>query len=166
MRRFATLLWGSWLLVTPLAAEAEDAVGYRGWGPRLGASVNPDQIVFGGHLDFGHFAGHIRLQPNVEVGLGDHQTWVSFNGDLAYTFNTDWGRWSPYLGGGLNLNVVDYEPPIGKHQSDTDLGISALCGIQKLLGGGDRFFLEAKLGLVDAPDLKVLAGWTFYSRHR
>ena len=42
-------------------------IGFRGWGPRLGVSINPDQFHFGAHLDFGNFARHVRFQPNIEL---------------------------------------------------------------------------------------------------
>jgi len=166
MRRLGMWVGGALLLSAPLVVQAQDSVGFRGWGPRMGASVNPDQVVFGVHLDYGHFARHIRVQPNVEVGLGDDRSVISFDGDLAYQFNADWGRWSPYVGGGLNLIVISHDRPGRDDESQTDLGVSALGGIQKTLVGGDRFFLEVKLGLVDAPDLKLLVGWTFFSRGR
>ena len=37
-----------------------------------------------------------------------------------------------------------------------------LGGVEKGLSGGNRLFLEAKMGMVDAPDLKLTLGWTFY----
>ena len=52
-------------------ARPDSDAGFRGWGPRVGLSLNPDQIHFGAHLDCGHFARHIRLQPNLELGFGD-----------------------------------------------------------------------------------------------
>lgn len=167
MRSFGMLCCAISLAAAPLTARAQDQIGYRGWGPRLGAAFGPDQVEFGAHLDFGHFADHIRLQPNLEVGVGDDLTIVSFNGDLAYRFHSKWGTWSPYVGGGLNINVVNRDRPRWlDDDTDTDLGVSALGGIQKTLMSGDRFFLEMKLGLVDSPDFKFLAGWTFYSGNR
>jgi hypothetical protein len=155
MRRTSLLLCLTMLAAAPVWAMAYDSVGYRGWGPRLGVTVGPDQFHFGAHLDLGYFAQHFRLQPNIEVGVGSDQTVVALNGEAAYRFISEWGRWSPYLGGGLGINVVSAD---GGH---TDLGVNVLGGIEKILAGGDRFFLEGKLGLVDSPDWKFTAGWTF-----
>jgi len=44
-------------------ADSDTDVGFRGWGPRVGVSINPDQVHFGAHLDFGQFAKHVRFQP-------------------------------------------------------------------------------------------------------
>jgi hypothetical protein len=43
----------------------------------------------------------------------------------------------------------------------TQAGISALGGIERGMSNGSRFFLEGKVGFIDAPDFKVMAGWTF-----
>jgi hypothetical protein len=161
MRRISLLLCLLALAGASAWARTADDVGYRGWGPRLGVTVNPDQIHFGGHLDLGYFAQHFRLQPNVEIGLGDHETLVALNGEAAYRFFSEWGRWSPYLGGGLGINVSSFDAPRGVSDHHTDLGVNLLGGIEKILSGGDRFFLEAKLGLADSPDAKFTVGWTF-----
>ncbi len=149
------------LSIAALPAMAQDEVGYRGWGPRMGITLEPDQVHFGAHLDLGYFARHLRFQPNVELGLGDDITYLAINGDVAYRFASDWGQWSPYLGGGLGLNVVGDDGGV-HNDSETTLGVSALGGIEKSLSGGDRFFVETKLGLVDSPDVKVGVGWTFF----
>jgi hypothetical protein len=148
------------VLTLPALAGPQDQVGYRGWGPRVGLSSGPDQMHFGAHLDFGYFAEHFRLQPNLEVGVGSGRTISAFNVETSYRFLTTWGSWSPYAGGGLGLNMVSGNDRPGR--SNEDLGASALGGIEKGLSNGDRFFLETKLGLGHAPDIKFTAGWTFY----
>ena len=138
-------------------------VGFRGWGPRVGLTVNPDQIHFGAHLDFGNFARHVRFQPNIEVGIGDDLTLVTANFEAAYRFRQSWDVWSPYLGGGLGANFASWDNSGHGDSSSTDLGVNVLGGIERGLSSGHRFFTEIKLGLVDeSPDVKVTAGWTFY----
>ena len=154
------------LALTPIASRADvddpgTKVGFRGWGPRVGLTFNPDQVHFGAHLDFGNFARHIRFQPNVEIGFGDGLTLFAINAEAAYRFASRWDVWTPYLGGGIGANIVSVDK--GKDNgSSTDFGASILGGIEKGLANGHRFFLEAKLGLADSPDLKITAGWTFY----
>ena len=153
------------LALTPVASRADrddpgTKVGFRGWGPRVGLTINPDQVHFGAHLDFGNFAQHIRFQPNVEVGFGDGLTLFAINAEAAYRFASRWDVWTPYLGGGIGVNIASASR--GSHGSSTDFGASILGGIEKGLANGNRFFLEAKLGFVDAPDLKLTTGWTFY----
>lgn len=147
----------------PALAVAGDYtdVGFRGWGPRVGLSVNPDQVHFGGHLDFGQFAKHVRFQPNVEVGFGDNVDLFTVNAEAAYRFSAQWDVWSPYLGGGVGANIKRFNNSSDK-ETETDLGVNLLGGIEKGLASGDRFFIEGKFSLNDVPDAKVTVGWTFY----
>jgi len=148
------------LLIGTVSVYSQDT-GFRGWGPRVGVTIDPDQIHFGAHADFGHFAKHIRLQPNIELGIGDDLTVGAINFEGNYRFSESWDVWTPYLGGGLGLIFVDYDTEGLGDGTDTELGVSFLGGIEKGISGGDRFFVEAKLGLVDAPDFKITIGWTF-----
>ena len=142
-------------------ADPDTDVGFRGWGPRVGLSLNPDQVHFGGHIDFGNFAKHIRFQPNVELGFGDDVKLFTVNAEAAYRFSSRWDVWTPYLGGGLGANIKSADN--GKdNNSHTDLGVNLLGGIEKGLSNGDRFFIETKVSLNDVPDAKATVGWTFY----
>ena len=163
MRRvlLATIL--AVILAAPTVAGPAEHIGYRGWGPRMGISSGPDQAVVGAHLDFGNFADHFRLQPNAELGIGSDRTVLALNGEFAYRFVADWDTWSPYLGGGLGLNITNRDGRRGfEDDSSTDLGASMVGGIEKNIMNGDRFFIETKIGLVDSPDLKFEVGWTFF----
>ena len=162
--RMTALIMLTALALAPCAAHAAQEsspgadVGFRGWGPRLGVSIDPDQVHFGAHLDFGNFAQRVRFQPNIEVGVSDHLTLVTINAEAAYRFRSRWDVWAPYLGGGLGANVKNYD----EGDSETDIGVNLLGGIERGLSRGDRFFIEAKFSLNDAPDAKVTVGWTFY----
>lgn len=151
-------------LIIPATANADPLTktGWRGWGPRVGVTMDPDQIHFGAHLDFGNFAEHIRFQPNIEVGIGDNLTIIALNFEAAYRFQSRWDVWTPYAGGGLGVNFVSFDSEGVEDDSDTEVGFSVLGGIEKGLKNGHRFFLEGKLGLADSPDFKVTAGWTFF----
>lgn len=165
MKRTRTILLVAALataLAPALALAGPDTdVGFRGWGPRVGLSLNPDQFHFGAHMDFGNFARHVRFQPNVELGLGDHTKLIAVNAEAAYRFSSAWDVWTPYLGGGVGANIksVDFA---GHTTSHTDLGVNALGGVEKGLANGDRFFIEGKFSLNDSPDAKITVGWTFY----
>jgi hypothetical protein len=148
------------LTTSPAWGGAGDAIGYRGWGPRVGLSLGPDQFVFGAHMDFGSFAEHFRLQPNVEIGVGDGRPFTAVNVETSYRFANTWGAWSPYAGGGLGIDMVGGEE--GRGAAGADLGASAVGGIEEALSNGERFFMETKIGLADAPDIKFMVGWTFY----
>lgn len=143
-------------------AGPDTDVGFRGWGPRVGMSIDPDQVHFGAHLDFGQFARHVRFQPNIEMGFGDNVRLIAFNAEAAYRFSSNWDAWAPYLGGGVGANNRRVDFDHGPDDSETDLGLNVLGGIEKGLSNGDRFFIEAKASLNDVPDLKATVGWTFY----
>lgn len=151
--------------LAPVVSHAQDMddpgskVGFRGWGPRVGLTFQPDQFHFGAHLDFGNFGNHVRFQPNVEIGFGDGLTLFAINAEAAYRFAERWDVWTPYLGGGIGAFMYSAD---GGGGSDTQFGASILGGIEKGLANGHRFFIEAKLGLADAPDAKATVGWTFY----
>lgn len=145
-----------------MAQDNEYRTGFRGWGPRLGATLEPDQVHFGVHADLGNFAERIRFQPNFELGFGDDITLMAFNFDAAYRFATNWNVWSPYLGGGVGLNVYSFDTGPLEDETNTEVGVNLVGGIEKGLRNGDRFFIEGKVGLADAPDFKVAVGWTFY----
>jgi opacity protein-like surface antigen len=142
-------------------AGPDTDVGFRGWGPRVGFSLDPDQVLFGAHLDFGNFSRHVRFQPNLEMGFGENARLITVNADAAYRFSSQWDVWTPYLGGGLGANNVSVDTGFGR-VSDTDLGVKLLGGIEKGLSNGDRFFIETGLSLNDVPDAKFVVGWTFY----
>lgn len=150
------------LAAAPASGDPYSDVGFRGWGPRIGLSSGPDQVHFGAHLDYGHFSRHVRFQPNLELGLSDNLSLLALNAEAAYRFSTEWEVWTPYLGGGVGVNIKNWDNGHNNNDSQTDLGVNLLGGIDKGLDNGDRFFVEAKVSLNDVPDLKVTVGWTFY----
>ena len=165
MKRIRNILLAAALAgaLGPAMARADPAtdVGFRGWGPRVGLSLNPDQLHFGAHLDFGQFAQHVRFQPNLELGFGDDVKLFTVNAEAAYRFSSRWDVWTPYLGGGVGANIKSVDVH-GENHSDTNLGINLLGGIERGFYNGNRFFIEAKVSLNDVPDAKATVGWTFY----
>ncbi|MDM7915779.1 MAG: hypothetical protein ACE15D_17675 [Candidatus Eisenbacteria bacterium] len=164
MRKLFAVVLLALALFTGLAfAQDETSIGFRGWGPRVGATLNPDQFHFGAHLDFGQFANHFRFQPNVELGIGDGSTLAALNLETNYRINSTWESWSPYIGGGVGVNFVGSEDKgLTGNDTDTQLGLNVMGGLERGLDNGDRFFGEAKVGFADSPDLKLTVGWTFF----
>lgn len=150
----------SFLLVSVATGVATAEVGPQGWGPRVGLTSGPDQVILGAHFDFGEFAPNVGFRPNVHLGLGDNLTTISAAADAFYRFSLTESSWRPYLGGTLGLLYVDFDSRFSD-SSDTDLQLMLLGGLEGRLPGGTRMMVELKLELVDAPDLTVLAGWTF-----
>lgn len=147
-------------LLGSLASLAEARpVGIRGIGPRLGVTLNADQFHFGGHIDFGDLGDNLMMLTNLEIGVGDNLTTIAPSFELDYRFRSDWGAWTPYLGGGAG--PIFYSPRDGSTSSK--LGLYMQFGVGKGSSGSQsgHFFIEGKLGLVDAPDFKATIGWTF-----
>lgn len=156
------LITGFLLFLSSSIVMAQDnRMGFRGWGPRMGLTVDPDQLHFGAHADFGYIAERLRFQPNFELGVGDNMTLAATNFEVNYRFRKDWDVWTPYLGGGIGVLFIDRESGRFGDESQSEVGVSILGGIEKAISARDRFFLESKLKFVDMPDLKLTMGWTF-----
>jgi hypothetical protein len=154
------------LLLVPVAsAQRTDDPG--DWGLRAGATFDPDQFHVGAHVWAGELFDRGYFVPNVEIGFGDNVTLIALNPELIYRFahRTD-SRWGFYVGGGLGINIVNWDDhddfPGSDHDgSDTDLGLNILGGMLRTLSSGNELFLELKLGLADSPDAKLTVGLTF-----
>jgi len=153
------LLTGALLGLLPTVALAASLTQA---GPRIGFSVDPDQIVFGGHLEIGDVAPKITFNPDLELGFGDHVSVVSLNFNMHYNMKLEDSDWRPYVGAGVGLNFVEVDLPAPfEDSSETDVGGTLLVGAGIPTHGGNHFFTELKLGLGDAASLKLLAGWNF-----
>jgi hypothetical protein len=130
----------------------------RGWGLRVGLADDPDQVVAGVHFDLGEIVEHLRLQPNIELGVGDNHTTLFGTGALHYRFDVN-AQFRPYAGGGLTLGFIDHD----HRDDDTDfeIGLKVIGGIEWRLKKAQEFFLELNLGFGDIHDAQVFVGWTF-----
>jgi hypothetical protein len=165
---FRTLLGTLGVVLFATLAPAGD-IGWRGWGPRVGLSNDPDQVVAGAQFDLGEFTRNLRFQPSAEIGVGDDM--VSFYGNAmtAYYFPVK-GNVIPYAGAQLTAWLVDFDDDPGQHQHfddefddgfNTEIGLAALGGIETRLKSGTRFLAELQVELTNHPEIKVMAGWTF-----
>lgn len=161
MKRMLFTLFTTGLLVGLIMSGNADASGIRGIGPRLGMSVNADQFHFGGHIDFGDISPRLMILPNLEIGIGDNLTTIAPSFELDYRFREDWGVWTPYLGGGIG--PIFYSPENGDSYSKVGVYMQFGVGKGSINNRAGHFFIEGKLGLVDAPDFKATVGWTFGS---
>jgi hypothetical protein len=128
-------------------------------GLRVGFSSTPDQFLVGGQLNFAPVAQRLYIVPSGEVGIGDHATTLSFNGDLQYRFLVHDAKVHPYAGGGLAVYYVNVNNGGG---SDTQLGADILGGMFFNEKSGTPMFVEAKLGLTnEVPDWKFIFGVNF-----
>lgn len=142
-------------LISGSAAHAGATLG--GVGPRVGLSIDPDQLVLGGQMIIGELAPDLTFDPSLEFGFGDNVTVIAMNADLHYHFTLEGTAWRPYAGGGIGLNFID----VDGGGSDTEVGLNLIGGAGVPTQSGNRFFGELRLGLGDIPEIKLLAGWNF-----
>ena len=150
MRPFHTLV-AQVIFPLSIAAIARPASAQARAGVRVGASVNPDQFYFGGHVETPPVADRLRFRPNVEIGVGNGVTLTAFNLEFIYPFPAR-HAWHLYAGGGPALNWYK-----STGRSDTKGGLNLLLGVEHR----DGLFFEAKIGAIDSPDLKFGVGYTF-----
>jgi hypothetical protein len=161
IRRIVLLL--AVLSVLPVAAHAAGGAARAPmFGPRFGASVDPDQFVVGGQYTSGELAPSVTFDPNLELGFGDNETVIALNMDGHYHLSLKGSDWAPYFGLGVAVNFVsvDHPAPI-EDESETDVGVNLILGTEVPTRSGSRFFTELKLGLGDTSSLKIIAGWNF-----
>jgi hypothetical protein len=157
-------------LATPALAQSSaksssrsgPGIGWRGWGVRVGASQNPDQIYGGVHFDLGEFAKDVRFRPYFEIGSGDHVTTLQAMAEVTYLFSKV-QVWKPYVGGSLGFDYVTLnDVPSGVDDTDTGIALMGIGGIETKLKSGTKFFAELKIGFADDDaDAKVGVGWTW-----
>ena len=151
-RTLLALLIVAWL---PGLASAE-GLSYRGWGPRVGLSVDPDQVVAGVHIDLGQLVKKLRFQPNLDIGYGDDALFVGAYLGAYWFFDVD-GHWDFYAGSDLGMIYED----IDYRDSDLDVAFNAVGGIETRMSNNSRLLIELKVGVIENPDFKLMVGWTF-----
>jgi hypothetical protein len=165
--RGIALALATWVLGS--AAWATD-IGFMGWGPRVGLSSDPDQVVGGAQFDLGEFTRNLRFQPSAELGVGDDIVSFYANAMTAYYFPVK-GNVIPYAGAQVTAWLLDFDDDPGTGNNDfdddfddgfnTEIGLAAVGGIETRLRSGTRFLAELQLELTHHPEIKVMAGWTF-----
>jgi hypothetical protein len=143
------------LFLIPIAHAAD--LGFRNWGIRGGLSIDPDQGHVGVHVNLGEITENLRIQPNVEIGFGDHVFLFMLNGETFYLFNVPDDETRLYAGGELSIVYWNVDAP-GRHVDDVELGLSAVGGIEIPFSRDYDGFFELKLGLGDVPDFRATVG--------
>lgn len=147
--------------LVPIGAYADAVV--TSYGPRVGISTSPDQLVLGGQMSIGEVAPKLTFDPNIELGFGDNVTVIAFNLDLHYHFDIRQSSWSPYVGAGAGINLFSFDRPPGftGDNTTTEVGGQFIFGAGIPTRSGNQFFGEMKLGIGDIPNFKLLVGWNF-----
>ena len=110
----------SLLLVAVVACVTAVPASAAGLGPRIGLSIDPDQVHAGLHIHAAELSRNVAFDPSFDIGAGDDILLFAGNFDFKYVFSSRVDRWRPYLGGGPGLFVVSYDGD----ESNTDVGVS------------------------------------------
>ncbi len=148
------------VLAQGTTSSGDVGIEWNGWGVRVGGTSDPDQLFGGVHFDLGHFAKDVRFRTSLELGSGDDVTLFQALAEAHYVFSKV-QVWKPYVGGGVGWTWVDLDNvPPGAKDSDSDLALMGIGGMETKLRSGTRFFMELKIGFGDDdPDLKLAVGW-------
>jgi hypothetical protein len=148
------------LILAPGAAHAQSPA--TAFGPRVGLSIDPDQLVLGAQMMIGDLAPDVTLNPSLEFGFGDDMTVIAMNIDGEYHFRIQGSSWRPYVGFGIGINFIEFDLPEPlDDRSDTEVGANLIVGAGVPTRSNNRFFTEMRFGIGDIPELKIMAGWLF-----
>jgi len=128
-----------------------DNVSGLGPGIRGGFGLSPDQFVVGAQYSLGKKVRILRVVPSLDVGFGDNVTTLTFNGDFLGRLILEDTNIGLYGGAGLTLAYWGYDSG-----SDWKPGLTLVFGTQVPLFKNNATNLEARFGLGDVPDFRLL----------
>lgn len=137
---------------------------HTAFGARAGFGLTPDQFVFGVQSILGPISSHsdnflsrLQFAPSIDIGFGSSTTSFMLNPDLRATLfampNSDlhfYGKVGP------TLSILS-----SHGSSSTDLGLNLAAGIAMPMAGRNMYNLEARFGVGDVPDFRLLFGVQF-----
>lgn len=145
-----------------LAPGPAGAYGFSGAGGKLGYA-NPEHLdgtaSVSVHAEFEKPDSRLHLLPNLGYWNVDHVSDVNPNMDVYYHFIRE-GKVTPYVGGGLGLNIVHRDRI---DDTSTDLGMNVMGGL-RFPGRSNHVFVEGRYTASDVSQVSLLTGITFHSR--
>lgn len=122
-------------------------------GIRAGLSQNPDQFVIGAQAELGSL-GQATIAPSLDLGLGDPGDVIAANLDLRfYLF--------PLPQTGIHFYAAAGPTVAFFEGGSEEVGLSLTAGAKIPMKGTGRYNVEARFGIGDIPDLKVMLGILF-----
>jgi hypothetical protein len=91
---------------------------------------------------------------------GNDVTYFEINGNVAYNFTIAGSPIRPYAGGGLNIARVSFDVA-GQSQSDTDIGLNLLGGLNFRQVGRLQPFVEIRLEIAGGEQFVLTGGIHF-----
>ena len=148
-----------WTMVASLVAclaSAAQAQQSTHVGMRLGVDVDSKDMLLSTHVTL-PVTTMLDFYPSIDVYLPDEGTRTAFNGDLRFRLPTNQGP-DLYVGAGLNVMLRNV-----RDQSETDLGLKGLFGIESRTGWIHPF-LEGRLIKHDNTSFLFVGGLNFTLR--
>jgi len=156
-RRFGPLMLFTLIVLFPTLVLASPA---RNFGLQAGIGFEPDQFVVGAQGRAGEIVPNVYLAPSIELGFGDDISVYSGSFDAVVNLSPPNSRSAFYVGGGPTLSYLN--PKVG--DGDTELGVGLLAGVKLPFGNSNNWNIEARYGIGDIPEIRVLAGVLFGSQ--
>lgn len=147
------------ILASACAAYAHDDEG-NGYGIRVGYGDGPDQFVIGAQADMGPIWRRVHFVPSIDAGFGNDLTTICFNGDVQAFLPMPKSSFSLY--GLIGPTIMYWSPEVG--DADTEIGLTLGGGVRAGLGQKGWYNLEARVGIGDVPDFRILLGVLFGGR--
>lgn len=117
-----------------------------GFGIKAGLGLNPDQFVLGAQYSLGKALGIFRVVPAIHVGFGDITT-VDFNVDFLARLVTKDSGFGFYAGAAPTFITGD---------GFDEFGVTLIGGVQVPIIKNKATNIEARFGLGDLPDFRLL----------
>ncbi len=126
-------------------------------GPRAGYDLDSDNFVLGVEAELGRAFQGFRFAPSLDFELGDN-TITALNADFRlYLFHLP--ETGLHFYGSAGPTILLDSP--GDGGSQTEIGLSLVAGVKIPMQNQKRYNLEARFGLGDIPDLKLMFGILF-----
>ncbi|HEY7530804.1 MAG TPA: hypothetical protein VIC56_09025 [Gemmatimonadota bacterium] len=149
------LLWAAVAaaaLVASAPAAAQQSYG-RGFGVRIGADLENDNVLLGGHANLGFLTSAIRFQPNAAIGLGGDDDTFGVNVEFQY-FTSPGMPFEPYVGGGIGFLTGGGED---------GAVLDGVAGVEADVSSRLDWFAEGRLLIGDEIHPRIETGFTFLS---
>lgn len=129
-----------------------------GFGLRGGFGLNPDQVVVGAQLSLGRALQIFRFVPSVDVGIGENETSIAFNGDFLLRLIIENSSFGFYAGAGPTAVYRDFRG----EDSTWEIGLNLVAGTQLPLSRRFATNIEGRYGAVgDVPEFRFLLAIIF-----
>jgi hypothetical protein len=149
------LMWSAILIAmlgVPLTADAQQRYG-RGFGARIGADLENDNFLLGGHVNLGFITSALRFQPNAVLGVGGDDETFGVNMEFQY-FLSPGLAFEPYVGGGIGFLTGDDED---------GAVLDGVFGLEADVSRTLDWFAEARLLIGEEVHPRIETGFTFLS---